>query len=70
MVYLSFPSIRNLSLFLSTIYLSCPSAQMKTAVAPEGGSSTQTTGKLGQRLWFPQLGLQGHLVLLEGMVLE
>lgn len=71
MVYLSFPSIRNLLLFLSTIYLSsCPSPQMKTPVAPEGDSSTQTTGKLGQRLWFPQPGLQGHLVLLEGMVLE
>jgi hypothetical protein len=43
---------------------------MKMPVALEGDSSMQTTGKLGQCLWFPQPGLQGHLVLLEGTVLE
>lgn len=42
---------------------------MKTPVAPEGDSSMLMTGKLGQHRWFPQPGLQGLLVLLEGMVL-
>lgn len=48
---------------------SSPPAQMKMPAAPEEDNSTQMTGKLGQRLWFPQPGLRGHLALLEGMAL-
>ena len=59
----------SLPLPFCTDLCSSPSAQMKTPAAPEGDNSTQMTGKLGQRLWFPQPGLQGHLALLEGMAL-